>query len=59
MSTPELDITHLAVRIDPGISELSELAAEAPRLRRVHVDEYVQVLIDADPVGVRPSWHKA
>jgi hypothetical protein len=56
MSAAEYGPTRLVVRIDPGVSEL---AAEAARLRQVHVDDYIQVLIDADLRGVKPCWHKA
>ena len=55
MSASEYTLTKAASAIDPRVGEL---AAEAARLRRMHVDDYIQVLIDADIRGVKPRWHK-
>ena len=56
MSASEYTLTKAASAIDPCVGDL---AAEAARLRRMHVDDYIQVLIDADIRGVKPRWHKS
>ncbi len=56
MSATKQDLAEVVVLIDPAVSEL---AAEAARLRRMHVDAYIQVLIDSDLRSVKPRWHNS